>query len=83
MQKKALEFIKGKEILKKIQFADRIFWCECGYIEDRDIKAAKTVFLHGASRRDFLHLKFMNKGVIAKWEHILQDQLQLGWEVLA
>ena len=35
----------GKEV--EITLNERVFKCECGYIEDRDIKAAKTVLYFG------------------------------------
>lgn len=35
----------GKE--NKLELSDRIFNCECGYSEDRDIKAAKTMVFFG------------------------------------
>ena len=41
---------KCGKVKEGITLADRIFWCECGYIEDRDTKAAKTILLEALDK---------------------------------
>ena len=38
---------KTQAINEGITLSDRIFACGCGYTEDRDVKAAKTMLLAG------------------------------------
>ena len=46
-----------------ITLSDRIFACECGYAEDRDVKAAKTLLLAGKHIRFCTHAEHMGTPV--------------------
>ncbi len=40
--------------LNKLSLADRIYKCDCGYEEDRDIKAAKTILHAGRCKTNYV-----------------------------
>jgi hypothetical protein len=47
--------------LNKLALSDRIYKCDCGYEEDRDIKAAKTILHAGRCKMNYIpmeHRKF-------------------------
>lgn len=51
---------KNNAINEGIMLFDRIFTCECGYSEDRDIKAAKTLLLAGEHIMSCIRAEYMN-----------------------
>lgn len=52
-------------INEDITLSERVFSCKCGYREDRDVKAAKTLLLAGEHIRSCTHAEYM--GTPAEW----------------